>query len=174
MIRILLGIIKKARIPSYMHKCSNHMYTVWQHLVLLSLRQYKQKSYRRFVDFLHECTSIQQQLQLSKLPHYTTLQKASSRLESTILHKILSEFILYIKVRLVLVGIDGTGFGHGQSSYYYTKRAKLRRKFVKISIAADMNHQIVCASRYDINPDMTVLILYRYWKEQTILFQSTQ
>ena len=152
MIRILLDIIRKARIPSYLHKCSNHVYTVWQHLVLLSLRQYEQKSYRRFLDFLHECTTIQQQLQLSRLPHYTTLQKASSRLESTILHKILSEFILYIKVRLVLVGIDGTGFGHGQSSYYYTKRAKLRRRFVKVSIAADMNHQIVCAIKIRHQP----------------------
>ena len=141
----MLDIIRKSRIPPYLNKYSNHMYTVWQHVVLLSLRQYEQKSYRGFVDFLHECTNIQQQLQLTKLPHYTTLQKASSRLESTILHKILSEFILYIKVRLVLVGIDGIGFGQGQSSYYYTKRAKLRRKFVKVSIAADMNYQIVCA-----------------------------
>lgn len=64
----------------------------------------------------------------------------------------LSEFILYIKVRLVLVGIDETGFGHGQSSYYYTKRAKLRRKFVKISIAADMNQQIVCAIKIRHQP----------------------
>jgi transposase len=64
----------------------------------------------------------------------------------------LSEFILYIKVRLILVGIDGTGFGYGQSSYYYTKRARLRRKFVKVSIAADMNHQIVCAIKIRHQP----------------------
>ena len=144
MIRILLDIIRKARIQPYLHKYSNHMYTVWQHLVLLVLRQYENKSYCRFLDFLHECTGIQRYLGLSKLPHYTTLQKASERLESTILHKILSEFVLYVKVRLMLVGIDATGFGYNQSSYYYTKRARLRRKFVKMSIAADMKHQIVC------------------------------
>ena len=68
------------------------------------------------------------------------------------MHKMLSEFILYIKVRSVLVGIDGTGFGHGQSSYYYTKRAKLRRKFVKVSIAADMNQQIICAIKIRHQP----------------------
>ncbi|MHB8602582.1 MAG: transposase [Nitrosotalea sp.] len=33
---------------------------------------------------------------------------------------------------------------HGQASYYYTKRLKLRRKFVKISACADMRRQIVC------------------------------
>ena len=41
--------------------------------------------------------------------------------------------------------IDATGFGHGQSSYYYTKRAKLRRKFVKMFAISDMKSQIICA-----------------------------
>jgi len=144
MIRILLDILRKVRIPPYLHKCSNPMYTVWQHLVLLVLRQHENKSYRRFLDFLHECTSIQQYLGLSKLPHYTTLQKASSRLESAILHRILSKFILYIKVRLILVGIDGTGFAHGQSSYYYTKRVKLRRKFEDINCSRDETTNCMC------------------------------
>jgi hypothetical protein len=44
----------------------------------------------------------------------------------------------------MFAGIDSTGLSHGQASYYYTKRAKLRRKFVKISICADMRRQIIC------------------------------
>jgi hypothetical protein len=44
----------------------------------------------------------------------------------------------------MLAGIDSTGFSHGQASYYYTKRSKLRRKFVKVSILADMRRQIIC------------------------------
>ena len=154
MVRTMMSIIKRARIPPYLHKCSNHVYTVWQHLVLLVLRQYENKSYRRFADLIQECTNIQQYLGLSKLPHYTTLQKASYRLNGTMLHKILSGFALYIKTRRksVIIGIDSTGFGYNQSSYYYTKRARLRRKFVKISIAADMKHQIVCAVKIRHRP----------------------
>jgi hypothetical protein len=50
---------------------------------------------------------------------------------------------MYTGIRKMLAGIDSTGLSHGQASYYYTKRAKLRRKFVKISICADMRQQII-------------------------------
>ena len=60
------------------------------------------------------------------------------------LQKILESFMLHKKIKSVFAGIDATGFGYGQSSYYYTKRAKLRRKFVKLSALSDMNQQIIC------------------------------
>jgi hypothetical protein len=44
----------------------------------------------------------------------------------------------------MFAGIDSTGLSHGQASYYYTKRARLRRKFVKVSIVADMRRQLIC------------------------------
>jgi hypothetical protein len=44
----------------------------------------------------------------------------------------------------MFAGIDSTGLSHGQASYYYTKRAKLRRKFIKVSILADMKRQLIC------------------------------
>ena len=45
----------------------------------------------------------------------------------------------------MFAGIDSTGLPYGQASYYYTKRYKLRREFLKISICADMRRQIVCS-----------------------------
>ena len=144
MTRTMMQIIKRARIPPYLHKTSNHVYTVWQHLVLLVLRQYECKSYRRFVDFLHECIGIQEYLGLPKIPHYTTIQKAATRLTHGMLLKILESFVLQTKIRKMFAGIDSTGLSHGQASYYYTKKAKLRRKFLKISICADMRQQIIC------------------------------
>ncbi|QLH07451.1 IS5 family transposase [Nitrosopumilus ureiphilus] len=144
MARSMMSIIKRARIPPYLHKRSNHVYTVWQHLVLLVLRQYESKSYRRFVDFLHECFGVQQFLGLCKIPHYTTLQKAAARLTHGMLQKILESFVIHARIRKMFAGIDSTGLSHGQSSYYYTKRARLRRKFVKISVCSDMKRQLVC------------------------------
>jgi len=85
MARTMLCIIKRARVLPYLHRCSNHVYAVWQHLVLLALRQYKRKSYRRFADFLEESYGILECLGLSRIPHYTTLQKASARLHNGIL-----------------------------------------------------------------------------------------
>jgi hypothetical protein len=131
-------------IPPYLHKRSNHVYTVWQHLVLLVLRQYEAKSYRRFVGFLDECVGVQQFLGLSKIPHYTTLQKAAARLTHGMLQKILESFVNHARIQKMFAGIDSTGLSHGQASYHYTKRAKLRRKFVKLSICADMKRQIIC------------------------------
>jgi len=145
MIRSMMQILKRARVRPYQHKTSNHMYTVWQHLILLTLRQYESKSYRRFTEFLKECFGICESLGLSKVPHYTTLQKAATRLDTAILQKILESFVIHVKIKSVFAGIDATGFGHGQSSYYYTKRIKLRRKFVKMSAISDMKEQLVCA-----------------------------
>lgn len=124
---------KSKRVPPYLHRCSNHVYTIWQHLVLLTLRQYECKSYRRFVDFLQESFGVVQFLGLSRIPHYITMQKAAARLRHGILLKILESFVLQARIRNMFAGIDSTGLSYGQASWYYTKRYKLRRKFVKIS-----------------------------------------
>ncbi|MDE1861487.1 MAG: IS5 family transposase [Thaumarchaeota archaeon] len=140
----MMRILEKARVPPYLHKSSNHVYSVWQHLVLLTLRQYERKSYRRFVEFLEEAFGVVGFLGLSRIPHYTTLQKAAARLRHGMLLKILESFLAYCQVSRMLAGMDATGLSHGQASYYYTKKFKLRRKFVKITICADLRQQIVC------------------------------
>ncbi len=62
------------------------------------------------------------------------------------LHRMLQEFIPYKRVRLVLAGIDGSGFSCSTASYYYTKRVRLRRNFLKIVVCADMNSQLICTA----------------------------
>ena len=91
---------------------------------------------------------MQQYLGLSKIPHYTTLQKAAARLSHGMLLKILESFVINSRIRKMFAGIDSTGLSHGQASYHYTKRAKLRRKFIKKyqsvqtwETSADMRHQ---------------------------------
>lgn len=144
MARTMMQIIKKARTRPYLHKKSNHVYTVWQHLVLLALYQYESKSYRRYVDFLEECAGLQLFLGLSRIPHYTTLQKASARLPHRMLYRILESFVVHARIGRMVVAVDSTGFAYGQSSYHYTKKASLRRKFVKLSACADTGSQLIC------------------------------
>ena len=88
---------------------------------------------------------VQEYLGLSRIPHHTTMQKVAARLDGNLLHKMLIEFILYKKIRLVLAGIDGSGFSYSTASYYYTKRVQLCRRFLKVVVCADMNSQLVCA-----------------------------
>ena len=114
-------------------------------MVLLVIRQYEGKSYRLFVDWLVEAYYLRMVLQLSRIPHFTTLQKFAERISGTILEKIISSFIIFTNIGQLLVGIDSSGFKATHASQYYTERAKLRRrKYIKLSLAAEVLQQIIC------------------------------
>jgi hypothetical protein len=96
----MFRVLMKARIPLFLHhKKSNHIFTSWQqHIVLLVLRQYEDKSYRMFiVEWLIEAYYyLRTLIQLSHIPHYyTTLQKFAARITGTMLERE-DNFILYI------------------------------------------------------------------------------
>jgi Transposase DDE domain len=138
-------VLRNSRIPLFLHRKSNHVFTVWQHLVLLTIRQYEGKSYRMYVDWLVETHYLRMFLQLSRIPHYTTLQKLAARINGSILAKIIASFIILTGTRHIFAGIDSTGFKLTHASEYYTERAKLRRrKYTKLSIGADVLKQIIC------------------------------
>jgi hypothetical protein len=77
--------------------------------------------------------------------------------------KIISSFILLLKNinNRLFVGIDASGFKLTNSSQYYTDRAKLRKKYLKLSLAADVVVcQIICTIK-----------IRRYPRNDTIDFQ---
>src|ERR671911_2352818 len=106
----MFRVLKKARIPLFLRRKSNHIFTVWQHLVLLVVRQYEAKSYRMFVEWLVEAYYLREFLQLSHIPHFTTLQKSADRVNSMLLEKIISSFIILTGTRHIFAGIDSSGF----------------------------------------------------------------
>ena len=111
------------------------------------IRQYEAKSYRLFVDWLVEAYYLRIVLQLSHIPHFTTLQKFTERISGTLLGKIISSFIILTKIGQLFIGIDSSGFKAALASQYYTERARLttRRKYIKPSLtAADILQQIIC------------------------------
>ena len=78
-------------------------------------------------------------LRLSRIPHFTTLQKFTDRIKNSLLEKIISSFIVISGTKHIFVGIDSTGFKITHASqYYYTDRTELRRKYAKLSIGADV------------------------------------
>ena len=79
-----------------------------EHIGLLAIRQYKGKSYRMYVDWLVEIHYLRMFLQLSRIPHYTTLQKLAARINGTILAKII--YLIHHTYRHIFAGIDSTGF----------------------------------------------------------------
>ena len=97
-----------------------------------------------FVEWLIEAHYLRLFLGLSRVPHFTTLQKFTDRINNTLLEKIISSFIVISGTRRVFIGIDSTGFKMTHASQYYTERTGFRRKYAKLSIGADVLQQIIC------------------------------
>ena len=71
---------KKALTP-YSAKRSRHDFTQAQLFAILILRQFFQTDYRGIVQLLEDLTDLKKALGLTKVPHFTTLQKAQQRLD---------------------------------------------------------------------------------------------
>ena len=89
----MLNVLLSARVLLYVHRMNNHIYTVWENLILLSFRQYEGKNYRRFVEWLDEEFYLRMYLRLDRKPPCTTLQKFPGRVNGTSLYRIVSSFI---------------------------------------------------------------------------------
>jgi len=98
-----------------------------------------------FSEWLVEAYYLKTFLQLLHAPHFTTLQKFTERISGTLLEKINSSFTILTKIGQLFVGIDSSGFKATHASQYYAERIKLRRrKYIKLSLAADVLQQIIC------------------------------
>lgn len=65
-----------------MYSCtrSRKDFTQAQLFALLALRQFFQSDYRKTVRFVAEWAELRETLELTKVPHWTTIQKAHQRL----------------------------------------------------------------------------------------------
>ena len=81
-------------------------------------------------------------MQLDKVPHYTTLQKFASRINGTLMYRIVSSFMLPTKIRKLFVGMDASGFRSGNASSYYTDKAGKRKKYIRLSMGAELKEQV--------------------------------
>ncbi len=83
------------------------------------------KSYREYVDdLLPVADTLVEELGLSRLPHFTTLEKFMLRVPSTLLERVMGGFVLLTRVRRQVFGIDSSGFSLHHASYYYALRVK--------------------------------------------------
>jgi hypothetical protein len=72
------------------------------------------------------------------------LQKFTERINGTLLWKIISSFILFLNINRLFIGIDSSGFKTTNASQYYTYKAKIPKKYVKLSVSADVLFQLIC------------------------------
>ena len=70
----------KLAFPSYSHTKSPHKFTQPQLVACLALKEFFKKDYRGLTAILEDSSDLQKILELTEIPHYTTLQKAAHRL----------------------------------------------------------------------------------------------
>lgn len=70
----------QAALSAYSHKFSRHDFVQAQLFAILVLRQFFRTDYRGMQQLLRDLPDLCQVLQLKKVPHFTTLQKAERRL----------------------------------------------------------------------------------------------
>ena len=99
-----------------------------------------------FTEWLLEAHYLRMFLIISRIPHFTTLQKFMERITGTVMQRMITCFIIlpFVNVKNIFFGIDSSGFKSTHSLQYYTERIRLRKrkKWTKLSVGADvLKHQ---------------------------------
>ena len=146
-IRAAISTVKSTRITPYSCKYSKKVYTQYQLLVLILFKDYRNQHYRDFIEDIEDMESIQQELELLVVPHFTTLQKFFSRIKTLYLRFAFRKTLdLFYSDNdsIPVTAIDSSGFTSGYSSHYYSVRTgKIRKHFLKISISVDTDQQVI-------------------------------
>jgi hypothetical protein len=137
MVRKIFNVCKRQCVPLYSSKFSRKDFTLWQHIALIALMQRIRKSYREYVDdYLTTTERLLDVLGLSKLPHFTTIEKFLLMVPSTLLERVLGGFILLTRIRTQVFSPDSSGFSPHHASHYYALRIK------KDNILSSMKKQV--------------------------------
>jgi transposase len=146
-----MNAIRESKIPLYSSKFSRKDYNQHQLLALLVFKEYLGARYREIIELVEVMDAIQTRLGISRIPHFTTLCKFSSRISSSILteiHKQATNFSYRDTGRVPTIAIDSTGFPTEYFSYYYSMRTeKTRKDFIKISLAVDTEKQTILGAK---------------------------
>jgi len=152
-------IVAEQTLPSYFSRYSRHDFTLCQHFACLVLKSFFRTDYRGIVAILADCTDLQRELKLTKVPHFTTLQKAQQRLlEFSSAQQLLDTSVrraLGEHPKVPLCAGDSTGIETSQISPYFIKRRSHKNKtpqvttyskYPKLEVLADCATHIIIAA----------------------------
>jgi hypothetical protein len=116
-------------LPAHPHKFSPKKFTQPQLLACLVLKEFLRLDYRGLAAHLADHPDLWHLIGLKAVPHYTTFQKAASRLLAALPGRKMFDAVLgrarearVLKRRVRLAAVDGTGMESRHTSRYYVKR----------------------------------------------------
>jgi len=146
-IQAALSVVTSTRISPYSCKYSKKIFTQHQLLALVLFKDYRNQHYREFIEDVGDMEGVQEILDLSVVPHFTTLQKFLCRIKSLYLRLTFKKTVnlFYSNDDIIpITAIDSSGFTSGYCSHYFSERTgKIRKHFLKTSISVDTDQQVI-------------------------------
>ena len=125
------------RLPEYSSKFSRKDFAQRQHFVLLCMKVKTKQRYHEFCEIIDLMPKIKRILNLSKIPHWTTLDKVFLRIKNTVLAALLQA------ESSGFASIDATGFDRRHASKQYLNRCGMHIKSLKATFLVDHDQNIL-------------------------------
>jgi Transposase DDE domain len=159
---LLVGyFIGQLSLPDYAHKFSPKKFTQPQLFACLVLKEFLHRDYRGIAELLKDTPDLAAAIDLERVPHFTSLQKAAKRLlrsdfANRLLDKTvrLGKFVGKLKSPLPRAAMDGTGLeSHHASAYYVRRKGKggkseqklTYQRFPKAGLVSDCRSHMILA-----------------------------
>ena len=149
--------IAKNTLPDYGHRFSPKKFTQAQLFTCLVLKIFFKTDYRGIAEILSDNPTLCETFNLSIVPHFTTLQKASNRLlKYSLVDKLLESTVKTMspKKKIKLAAVDSTGLETRHISKYFVRRKRVKeleiyentqyKRWPKLAVVCDCsNHMIL-------------------------------
>jgi len=153
---ITAWMVAQKAIPAFSHKFSPKKFTQHQLFACLVLKAFLKTDYRGLAAILNDASEWCRAIELERVPHFTTFEKAAKRLlRARLVTQLLDRTVREMmgrKHKVPLAAIDSTGFESRHASRYYVRRRSrdpnlwqttTYTRYPKLGILADCSNHFI-------------------------------
>lgn len=157
--------VAQKRLPTYSHRFSPKTFTQHQLFACLILKAFLKTDYRGLTAHLKDCPGLRDAIELQRVPHFTTFQKAARRLlQSKRVDQLLDETVRRMMGRrrkVPLAAIDSTGLESRHCSRYFIHRRDREpnrwqttqyTRYPKLGVLVDCSNHLILGYLTDQGP----------------------